>query len=238
MKIYLPSGRVIMDEGKNPDEARPTEMHGRPEIDRIVLRRMLLDSLEADSVKWGFRLRLVEAAESDTYNLHFDGKVEYGFNLVIGADGAWSKVRPLVTDARPLYSGIAGLDVCICEADAREPALAARVGHGMCLTLGENKGILSQKNGNGSIRTYAFMRAPETWEEQCAIDFTQAASACDEVIRQSYGDWSQDAKDLVLKADLDSVIPRKMWMLPVGLRWANRPGLVKLRTHPILLCKR
>lgn len=235
LKIYLPDGRIIMDEGKNSDEARPAEMHGRPEIDRLVLRRMLLDSLAADSIKWGCRLRLVEPAENDTYNLHFDGKVEYGFDLVVGADGAWSKVRPLITDARPFYSGIAGLDVRISEADAREPALAARVGYGMCLTLGPNKGILSQKNGNGSIRTYAFMRVPETWEEQCGIDFTNAASACEEVIRQSYDDWSQDAKELVLKADLDTVIPRKMWMLPIGLRWANRPGFVKLPTHPSLM---
>ncbi|KAK2741489.1 hypothetical protein FQN57_005622 [Myotisia sp. PD_48] len=232
LKIYLPNGDLIMDEGNNADQARPKEMHGRPEIDRINLRTMLLESLSPESIKWGRKLQKVERVQDQdgnvTYDLHFNDGVDRGINLLVGADGAWSKVRPLITPSQPYYSGIAGYDVRITNADEREPGLAKRCGHGMCLTLGPNKGILSQKNGDGTIRTYGFMRAPESWEEESGLNFKSPETALPEFIKQNYNDWAQDAKDNVLKADLETAIPRKMWMLPVGLRWESQPNVTVL----------
>ncbi|RJE25394.1 FAD binding domain protein [Aspergillus sclerotialis] len=229
LKIYLPDDQLIMDEGKNADQARPKEMHGRPEIDRIKLRTMLLESLKPGTVQWGHKLRKVESSgegpSERTFALHFQHRVEAGFDLVVGGDGAWSRVRPLCTSEKPFYSGIAGYDVRILDADNTQPALAERCGHGMCLTLGPNRGILSQKNGDGTIRTYGFMRAAETWEEDSGIDFKDPDTALADFIDQFYSDWAQDAKDLILKADRGTAVPRKMYMLPVGLRWESQPGV-------------
>jgi 2-polyprenyl-6-methoxyphenol hydroxylase-like FAD-dependent oxidoreductase len=223
LKIYDPYNRILMDENENVGVGRPAEMHGRPEIDRVLLRGLLLDSLDADSVKWGYRLQRVEAAENNKYDLHFNSGIERGFDLVVGADGAWSKVRPLVSDTVPFYSGVTGLDVRVTDADNRHPDLAKRVGNGMCLTLGENKGILSQRNGGGTLRIYAFLRSSETWYKDCGIDWTQSESAKKELLKRHYDDWSQEAKDLVLKSDPE-VTPRPMYMLPIGFKWTHRPG--------------
>lgn len=212
-----------MDENKGAGVERPNDMKGRPEIDRVQLRNMLLDSLDPASVMWGRKLVRVEPTEDGKYDLHFANSVDTGFDLVVGADGAWSRVRPLVTEARPFYSGITGLDVRISDADKREPALSERVGGGMCLTLGENKGVLAQRNGDGTIRVYAFMRNTETWQKDCGIDFTQIQGCKEAVVDRYFGDWDQGAKDLVLKSDPE-VLVRPMWMLPIGLSWEARPG--------------
>lgn len=60
---------------------------GRPEIDRPELRRMLYKSLPAGTVGWGFRLVRVD----DDLAMHFTNRqVKRGFDLIVGADGAWS----------------------------------------------------------------------------------------------------------------------------------------------------
>lgn len=223
LKIIDPTGRVFLDENEHFRSGRPAEMHGRPEIERVDLRGMLLDSLDPSSIKWGRKLLRVEEAADGTYDLHLVDGVETGFDLVVGGDGAWSRVRSLVSNTTPFYSGICGIDVTISDADNRHPELSKRIGGGMCLTLGEHKGLLAQRNSGGNIRMYAFMRTTETWMEECGIDWTQPESAKKEVVERFFGDWEQEAKDSVLKSDPEA-IPRKMWMLPIGFKWAPRPG--------------
>lgn len=214
-----------MDENEGVGVKRPSAMNDRPEIDRVLLRALLLDSLADDSVRWGMKLVRVEPhPEDETYNLHFaSGQIETGFDLVVGADGAWSKVRPLVTDARPFYSGISGLDVKLSDANVRNPDLGKRTGGGMCLTLGPNKGILAQRDGDGAVRCYAFMCAAESWEQDSGIDFADMETAKKEFVERYFGDWDQEAKDMVLRSDRDSLV-RSMYMLPIGLTWPSRAG--------------
>ncbi|KAJ5526252.1 hypothetical protein N7494_012902 [Penicillium frequentans] len=84
--------------------AEEDSSRGRPEIDRAALRTILLDSLPSDMIRWGCHLRAID----ENHNLVFDHGVETGFDLVVGADGAWSKVRKLLSDQKPVYSGIGG----------------------------------------------------------------------------------------------------------------------------------
>jgi 2-polyprenyl-6-methoxyphenol hydroxylase-like FAD-dependent oxidoreductase len=77
-----------------------------PEIDRLQLRQMLLDSIPAYRIRWGKTLCSAERGSkkqsgSASWVLLFaDGTIESGFSLVVGADGAWSKLRQLVSDQR------------------------------------------------------------------------------------------------------------------------------------------
>jgi 2-polyprenyl-6-methoxyphenol hydroxylase-like FAD-dependent oxidoreductase len=68
-----------------------------PEIDRIELRQILLNSIPKDKIKWGHALTSATLGKDKRPVLQFaNGVVLSGFKLAIGADGAWSKLRPVV----------------------------------------------------------------------------------------------------------------------------------------------
>ncbi|PYI03215.1 FAD/NAD(P)-binding domain-containing protein [Aspergillus sclerotiicarbonarius CBS 121057] len=227
LKIYQPDGTLLLDEGSDYGEKRPDSFHGRPEVDRVKLRNMLIDSLEWGSLRWGHKLQKVTTEASGArlqYDLHFDDHVETGIDLVVGADGAWSRVRHLLTDTRPLFSGITGVDVKYSAIDQADPALAQRVGRGMCLTLGSHTTVLSQRNGDGCVRSYGFMRLPEDWHTTCGIDWAQSQQAKREFVDRYYDGFNEGAKSLILDAD-DDIVPRPMYMLPIGHKWQHRAGV-------------
>lgn len=69
----------------------------RPEIDRRDLRLMLLDAVPREKLQWGKKIEEVLKQETGEMAVRFtDGSSESGFQLVVGADGAWSKCRRLV----------------------------------------------------------------------------------------------------------------------------------------------
>lgn len=69
----------------------------RPEIDRKDLRVMLSQSVPEQKVQWGSKVEVVIKENDGSMAMHMaGGKVEAGFRLVVGADGAWSKARSLV----------------------------------------------------------------------------------------------------------------------------------------------
>jgi 2-polyprenyl-6-methoxyphenol hydroxylase-like FAD-dependent oxidoreductase len=220
MRMLNAQGQILMDDSgeDEPEEAL------RPEIDRLVLRDMLLDSLEPSTIQWGRTLLRAEPVEHGKFDLHFsDGGVEKGYDIVIGADGAWSKIRPLLTDVKPSYSGITCLEARISKAGERYPELARRVGSGSCFQFGDKKALMAQKNGDDSIRTYAMLRVPESWNQTCGIDWTQGRAAIDEFVAKEFGSWDREGKQLVLKSD-ESLVIRPLYMLPVGISWVSKAG--------------
>ena len=70
----------------------------RPEIDRRDLRVLLLDSVPKDKIRWGAKVESLRKQDDGMISICFtDGMTESGFRLVVGADGAWSKARSLVS---------------------------------------------------------------------------------------------------------------------------------------------
>jgi 2-polyprenyl-6-methoxyphenol hydroxylase-like FAD-dependent oxidoreductase len=70
----------------------------RPEVDRRDLRLMLLSSVPKDKIQWGKKIEQVQKREDGKMAVRFtNGSAESGFRLVVGADGAWSKCRRLVS---------------------------------------------------------------------------------------------------------------------------------------------
>lgn len=86
-------GKVYIRTGES-DEVN----EDRPEIDRKDLRALLLSSIPANKVRWGLRVQHVQKDSDGSMSVRFaDGSIESGFRLVVGADGAWSKARNLVS---------------------------------------------------------------------------------------------------------------------------------------------
>lgn len=89
----------------NGGVASKSTSRGRPEIDRIRLRQLLVESLPKGVIQWGKRLRSVDPED---LSLQVDDGGEIRFDLVVGADGAWSKVRPVVSPVQPYFVGLVG----------------------------------------------------------------------------------------------------------------------------------
>ena len=89
--------RYISTQGSNAKSS-----WGCPEINRVKLRLLLLESLPEGVIRWDHKLRKVD----DNLCLQFDHRIESRFDLIVGADDAWSKVRRLLTQVQPFYSGL------------------------------------------------------------------------------------------------------------------------------------
>jgi len=230
-KVSRPEGEAFRLADKTGklwiDNSGEKRERNRPEIDRVQLRKLLLDSIPPQTIRWGAKVTGVEGpSEDNQWTVTFaDGMKSEPFDLVIGADGAWSKVRPALTQISPYYSGISGIEVRFDSVDQRQPKISKLVGNGSYFAFSDNKGMLAQRNGDGSIRSYAMMRVPEDWASSSCIDLSNPAETKSKILEQNFSDWDESLRELVLLADDDSIIFRRLYMLPVGVRWESRPGV-------------
>jgi 2-polyprenyl-6-methoxyphenol hydroxylase-like FAD-dependent oxidoreductase len=144
MKVVKPDGEVLwVGNGKDAKIVSEEEkFNHRPEIDREKLKEILIGALREENVKWGRKLKKVVEVREGKFDLHFaDGEVERGFDLVVGADGAWSKVRALLTDVKPYYSSISSIEVWTMHVDEAHPWISEIVGAGSMFSFGEGWAI-------------------------------------------------------------------------------------------------
>ncbi|MFK3735059.1 FAD-dependent oxidoreductase [Streptomyces sp. NPDC088090] len=196
---------------------------GRPEVDRGDLRDLLLDSVPAGTVHWGRKVTGVRALDGGRHEVTFADGSAITTDLLIGADGAWSRVRPLLSDAVPAYTGISFVETDLLEAEIRHPRSAAVVGGGFFVYLGDERGFLAHKETDGSIHVYTALKADEGWLD--TVDFTDPQAAKQAVLARFEG-WDKSLRDLI--ADADTMTPRRIHALPVGHRWDRVPGVTLL----------
>jgi 2-polyprenyl-6-methoxyphenol hydroxylase-like FAD-dependent oxidoreductase len=193
----------------------------RPEIDRLVLRQLLLRPLPAGTVRWGARVEDVIAGRKAGHELRLDQGTAGPFDLVIGADGAWSRVRKALTNVRPDYTGVTFIELWLADVDARHPVLAKLVGHGTLFSLHDGAGIFAQRNGGGTIRVYAAFRTrPEDTERP---DRALAGITTSRLLARFAG-WTPALRMLIADADQIAAI-RPIVALPAGFRWDQKRGL-------------
>ena len=214
MRVVNPSGVVLLAEEDEGDRARP-------EVDRGRLRDLLVDSLPAGTVRWGARASGARAVGNGRHEVRFADGTTITTDLLVGADGAWSRIRPLVSSAVPAYTGISFVETDLLEADTRHPASAALLGGGFFIALGDARGFLAHREPDGSLHVYTAVRVAEDWLD--SIDFTDPEAAKAVVVGQFDG-WDEALRALVAEAD-GQLVPRKIFALPVGHRWNRVPGV-------------
>ena len=224
---YEDQGMRLLDKNAHAlfDEAPPDAGFDRPEIDRTQLRDLLMASLPEATIAWGHKLQEVSPQLEGSYDLVFEKGSAGPFDLVVGADGTWSRVRPLVSSYLPQYTGVTFIELGIDDIDARYPELARLVGHGSMAAYADAKGLIAQRNANAHVRVYASMRVSEDWPAR-HFDFSHP----DEVrakLLNLYSDWAPALQDLI-RAGNDRAQSRSIYALPVGHRWANRRGITLL----------
>lgn len=217
-RIYDKHGRLLFAESD-------ASTGDRPEVDRGQLRQMLLDSLPAGVILWDHALSAVQPQDDGIFELVFRDGTSQRFDLVVGADGARSRIRPLVSEASPVYSGITFVEMSIDDADARHPEIARLVGRGLMFALGECKALIGHRDAGAHIGVYAGLRVPEDWTQSGGLD-TSSDDALRAGLAAHFSGWSEDLLRLIHTGK--RITPRLIYALPVGHWWEHRPGVTLL----------
>ncbi|KAI1361862.1 hypothetical protein F5Y08DRAFT_313600 [Xylaria arbuscula] len=162
----------------------------QPEISRHALTKLLLSKIPGECIRWEHRLTSAHhhnelgSSEQDIvddhrFTLRFEDRsnparlntspeVEVTADLVVGADGAWSRVRSTLLDAHkpvnqrsPIYSGIHMITLDIADLATRYPELSALLGPGSFFGLGDGNVIIAQRGAHGAARMYLTVSTPE-----------------------------------------------------------------------------
>lgn len=222
VRILDKEGKVFLD--VKPDDKQPGAEQ-RPEIDRSQLRDIFLTSLTEGTIQWGKKLTCIESG-TDSHTLVFEDGVREEADLVVGADGAWSKVRPLVSEATPSYVGVTFVDCAIENVDERFPSLASLAGHGLCLMLSPKRGLIVQRNANGKIRIYVAVEVAENWAKtEFAVAARGGAKSARRLMLSFFTGWNPELLEFVTHCDDEPMWARPIYALPVGHRWASRRGV-------------
>jgi 2-polyprenyl-6-methoxyphenol hydroxylase-like FAD-dependent oxidoreductase len=198
-----------------------------PEVQRGELRRILLDALPADTVRWGHKATGVRALTEGRHEVTFADGTAVATNLLVGADGAWSRVRPLLSDTTPAYVGRSFVETQLHDADTRHPATAKAVGDGTLVAFdpdGNGRWFVAHREKGGALHAYITVTRPEDWF--ATIDFTDAAAAAARIAAE-YDGWAPELTALITAGGTAPVL-RPLHALPVGHRWERVPGVTLL----------
>ncbi|WP_114941072.1 FAD-dependent oxidoreductase [Mucilaginibacter endophyticus] len=199
--------------------------YNRPEIDRGPLRKILLDSLQPDTVVWDSQFVSLDEQ---------DGKIKLDFkngstaraDLVIAADGANSKIRPYITPIKPFYAGVSVIEGAVYDSEKASPRVHELLNGGKIFAMGDEKTLIVSSKGDGSLVFYAGIKSTETWLQDSGIDFKDKASVF-AWFKQEFTGWDNIWDELFENAE-PVFIPRPQYCMPLDQTWEALPNITML----------
>ncbi|MEV1026056.1 NAD(P)/FAD-dependent oxidoreductase [Streptomyces sp. NPDC050264] len=217
MRVLDPDGTVLHEQADDGTG-------GRPEVQRGELRQILLDALPADTVRWGHKVSGTRTLGDGRHEVTFADGGTIVTGLLVGADGAWSRVRPLLSAATPEYVGKSVVDTYLFDAGIRHPAAAKAVGDGSMIALKPGREIFAHREKGNTLHAYVGLVEPQDWF--AAIDFADAAAATARIAQEFHG-WAPEITALITDADSPPTL-RPLYALPTGHRWDRVAGVTLL----------
>ena len=225
MRITDHQATIFYDEHAGPGEKTFGGKYSRPEIDRGPLRHILLESLKPDTVVWDSHFVSMEKKGAG-WQLNFkNGNTAYA-DLVIGADGANSAIRPYLTTIRPFYSGVTAVEGIVYDAETSAPAMHRLLRGGKIFAFGDKKNLILSSKGDGSLNFYVSFKTKESWVKNCGIDFNNTLQVLN-WFKREYREWSNAWFELFEKATAP-YIPRPIYSVPLDQTWEALPNATVL----------
>jgi 2-polyprenyl-6-methoxyphenol hydroxylase-like FAD-dependent oxidoreductase len=198
--------------------------HFRPEIDRGTLRKILLESLQPETVVWNSHFISMEQ-KNEGWILHFKNGSSAYADIIIASDGANSKIRPYITDIKAFYSGITMLEGNIYNAKVTAPNINTLLKGGKIMAFGKEKNLLMGQKGNGDIGFYASFKADENWTFSNGLDYSDNSQIL-EWFKINYPEWNHIWYELFESAE--NFVPRPIYCVPFDQTWETLPNLTMI----------
>lgn len=221
--LALPMGIIMTDEkGKMifTKQIIPENQYDNPEINRNVLRKMLLDSLNDNTVIWDRKCTELEISEGK-WLLHFENGITHTADLVIGANGGMSKIRSYVTDSEVEVTG-----TMIIQGDIPQPDIQCPEFYKFCdgkRLMAAYKGNLIVINpcNNGNMTYGIIFKEPDSRNDAHPLKL-QETDRIREFLLNRFSDWDNRFKELFYATrDFHSLPIRKF---PLDRPWkSSRP---------------
>lgn len=224
-KIVNEQAEVLFSDHEVKVEENFGNPHFRPEIDRGALRKILLESLQPETVVWDSHF-VSMSRQGGGWQLQFKNGNSVYADLVVAADGANSKIRPYLTEIKAFYSGITMLEGNVYDAKNATPKVASLLNGGKIMAFGNKKDLLMGQKGNGEIGFYASFKADEDWSLRSGLDFSDNVQLLD-WFKKEYAGWSSVWYELFEKAETP-FIPRPIYCMPLDQTWQALPNLTLL----------
>ncbi|MCF0056329.1 NAD(P)/FAD-dependent oxidoreductase [Dyadobacter sp. CY356] len=199
----------------------------RPEIDRQVLRDILLNSLNPETVVWDSHFLLMER-KNEGWLLHFKNGSQVYADFVVAADGANSKIRPYITDIKPVYSNITIIEGNVYDAAVNAPKMWELTNHGAgsVMIMGDNQSLSINTKADGTLSFYSGNVVTENWVSESGIDFSNNKSVA-AWFKEQFGSWHPMYQE-IFETDHISIVPRPMYHFPFDQTWETLPNLTML----------
>ncbi|KAK5582377.1 hypothetical protein RB653_003960 [Dictyostelium firmibasis] len=231
-KICRPEGEsiTIADKNGNVILRKPhLKINSKkPEIDRGDLRNLLIDSLLPDTILWDHHFTSLEELSDGTIIVTFKNGTTIKADLVIGADGANSKIRPYVNEVTLKYSGISLIEFEIENPKQVCPKVYDLVDNGLFYALSDEKGFIVQLKGDGNLIVYLSCKRDENWIKESGFDFKKKDfKEIKEFIKNNVlSDWSEIYTNLLNNA-VEPFIPRTLYSIPFDpmIEWKSKSNI-------------
>ncbi|MCW3083480.1 MAG: 2-polyprenyl-6-methoxyphenol hydroxylase [Bacteroidetes bacterium] len=210
------------DEGAKADFGSE---HFRPEIDRGPLRNLLLASLQENTVVWDSQFQSMTQTEA-CWKLEFKNGSTAFADLVIGADGANSKIRPFITPIKAYYAGVTAVEGNVYDSETTTPKIHALLQGGKIFAFGGEKSLIVSSKGDGSLAFYASYKTDENWITANGIDFADKTQVFN-WFKKDFPEWTELWYEL-FDNDKSYFFPRQIHSMPLDQTWEALPNLTML----------
>ena len=154
-RVLDKNGKVYYEETADPEVEG-----GRSEIDRGELCDIIIEQLSEGTVVYGKAFESLRRLDNGQVEVSFVEGDTAEFDFVVGADGAFSKVRPYLANVDVEYNGISMVELNVEDAYNQYPDLATFNKNGKMMAFGDHKAILGQVNGDGRIKVCLLYTSP------------------------------------------------------------------------------
>jgi len=176
--LALPMGINFADENGKvmfTKKITPENRYDNPEINRNVLRTMLLGSLKNDTIVWDRKFTALEV-RNGRWLLQFEDKPDAIADVVIIANGGMSKARNYVTDAEVEETG-----TFIIQGDVIGPEIKCPEFYQLCdgsrlMTAYQGNLLVANPSNNGALTYGVIFKKPDEWEQDNDVDFQHTES--------------------------------------------------------------